>query len=75
MIICFRFGYSNPVNYNDNELYCGGNDDDDDDDDHNDDHFAIDQGSVFSGLTMMDSVECVETTMLNLNQDLMRSVS
>ena len=19
-----RFGYSNPVNYNDNELYCGG---------------------------------------------------
>ena len=58
------------MNYNDNELYCGGNDDDD-----NDDHYAIDQGSVFSGLTMMDSVECVEITMLILNQDLMRSVS
>ena len=23
-IIILRFGYSNPVNYNDNELYCGG---------------------------------------------------
>ena len=22
--LMFRFGYTNPVNYNDNELYCGG---------------------------------------------------
>ena len=22
--VCPRFGYTNPVNYNDNELYCGG---------------------------------------------------
>ena len=24
VMCCCRFGYTNPVNYNDNELYCGG---------------------------------------------------